>query len=195
MDRARLMLIFDAQGRVSGLSGCNQYSGTYTREGAALKLGPLVSTQRACPPALMLQEDRMLKSLQAATALSWTGDGAAILSGPAPRMLLLRAETLPARDGSGSGPGHLPITPIPDSYRCGEEVFKVAFEEGVAYVTPPDNSMVNLPRDRVSGGADPKAPRVFSNGRLTFTQEIEGGQAVRFARGRMVLVLCERLLP
>ncbi|MDZ4730464.1 MAG: hypothetical protein SH820_11040 [Xanthomonadales bacterium] len=41
----------------------------------------------------------------------------------------LRAEAPPTRGGSGCGPGHLPITAIPDSYRCGDEVFKVAFED------------------------------------------------------------------
>jgi hypothetical protein len=99
----------------------------------------------------------------------------------------------PVRDGSGYGPAHLPITPTPDSYRCGEEVFKLAFEEGAAYATLPDNSTVSLPRLRASTGSDPEAPRVFTDGRLTFTQEIEGGRAIRFARGRMVPVLCVRL--
>jgi hypothetical protein len=98
----------------------------------------------------------------------------------------------PVHDGSGYGPAHLPITPTPDSFRCGEEIFKLAFEEGAAYVTLPDNATVNLPRLRVSSVSDPEAPRVFTNGRLTFTQEIEGGRAIRFARGRMAPVLCER---
>ena len=97
------------------------------------------------------------------------------------------------RDGSGYGPAHLPITPAPDRYRCGDEVFKLAFEEGAAYATLPDNSNVTLPRLRASGGSDPEAPRVFTNGRLTFTQEIEGGRAIRFAHGRMAPILCERL--
>jgi len=193
IDNARLSVAFDAQGRVSGLSGCNQYSGTYTGDGTALKVGPLLSTRKYCSPALMQQEERMLKSLQAATALAWTADGAAMLSGPAPHRLRLRMESPPTRDGSGFGPGHLPITPIPDSYRCGDEVFKVAFEEGVAYVTLPEDSMVTLPRVRPPGGSDQEAPRVFSNGNLTVIQEIEGGRAVRFARGRMVPLLCERL--
>lgn len=96
-------------------------------------------------------------------------------------------------NGSGYGPAHLAITPVPDSYRCGDEVFRVAFEEGAAYATLPDRSTVTLPRIRPAGGSDPEAPRVFSNGRLMFTQEIEGGRAVRFARGRMAPVLCERL--
>ena len=101
-------------------------------------------------------------------------------------------QSAPVSDGSGYGPAHLPITPTPESYRCGEQVFKLAFEEGAAYATLPDNSTVSLPRLRVSSGSDPEAPRVFTNGRLTFTQEIEGGRAIRFARGRMASILCER---
>ena len=85
------------------------------------------------------------------------------------------------------------ITPVPDSYACGAQIFKVAFEEGVAYVTPPDGTMVALPRQRPPGGADPEAPRLFSNGRIAFTQEIEGGRAVRYAVGRAALLECKRL--
>jgi|GEM_PF-6771894 hypothetical protein len=102
-------------------------------------------------------------------------------------------ESIPLRDGSGYGPAHLPVTPSPDSYRCGDDVFKLAFEEGAAYATLPDNSTMNLPRLRASSGSDPEAPRVFTDGRMTFTQEIEGGRAIRFARGRMAPVPCERL--
>lgn len=85
------------------------------------------------------------------------------------------------------------ITPVPDSYACGGQNFKVAFEEGVAYVTPPDGTMVGLPRLRPPGGADAQAPRLFTNGRISFTQEIEGGRAVRYAAGRAAFVDCMRL--
>lgn len=85
------------------------------------------------------------------------------------------------------------ITPLPDRYACGDGVFKIAFEEGVAYVTPPEGAMVALPRLRPPGGADPEAPRLFTNGRMSFTQEIEGGRAVRYAAGRAAFVDCKRL--
>lgn len=93
----------------------------------------------------------------------------------------------------GTG-GEVPrITPVPDGYACGDQIFKVAFEEGVAYVTVPDGTMMALPRQRPPGGADPEAPRLFSNGRMTFTQEIEGGRAVRYAMGRAAFLECRRL--
>jgi hypothetical protein len=85
------------------------------------------------------------------------------------------------------------ITPVPDIYACGDRNFQVAFEEGVAYVTPPDGPMLALPRLSPPGGADPKAPRLFTNGRLSFTQDIGGSRAVRYAAGRAELVDCRRL--
>jgi len=85
------------------------------------------------------------------------------------------------------------ITPVPDVFACGDRNFQVAFEEGAAYVTPPDGPMLALPRLSPPGGADPKAPRLFTNGRLSFTQEIGGSRAVRYAVGRAELVDCRRL--
>lgn len=85
------------------------------------------------------------------------------------------------------------ITPVPDAYDCGGQIFKVAFEAGVAYVTLPDGTMAVLPRERPPGAGDPEAPRLFSNGRITFTQELHGARAVRYATGRAAFVECMRL--
>ena len=82
------------------------------------------------------------------------------------------------------------VTSSPTTYRCGDETFSVAFEEQRADVTMPDGSLVTL--RRLSIGSDPEEPRTFSNGRVTFVQEIEhvGGSRVLFARGRMVPAPC-----
>ncbi len=93
--------------------------------------------------------------------------------------------------GAGdSAPGI--VTPVPTVYRCGEETFRIAFEEGRAYVTMADGSLLTL--DRLKTAGDPEAPRTFTNGRLTFVQETEGvnGPRVLFARGRMVPMPCTR---
>ena len=42
-------LLFDGQGRASGSSGCNQFGGAYTMEGAELEFGPIAMTRMACP--------------------------------------------------------------------------------------------------------------------------------------------------
>jgi uncharacterized lipoprotein YbaY len=85
------------------------------------------------------------------------------------------------------------VTPVPTAYRCGDETFRIAFEEGRAYVSLPDGSLVTL--ERLRTGGDPESPRTFTNGRLTFVQEIEGmqGPRVLFARGRMTPVSCTRV--
>jgi hypothetical protein len=82
------------------------------------------------------------------------------------------------------------VTPSPTTYRCGNDTFKVAFEEQRAYVTMPDGSLVTL--RRLDTGGDPEQPRTFSDGRMTFVREIEGtgGPRVLFARGRMVPAQC-----
>ena len=94
---------------------------------------------------------------------------------------------------SGRGdPARGVVTPSPTTYRCGNETFRVAFEEQRAYITMPDSSLLTL--RRLADGRDPEQPRTFSDGRMTFVQETEGtgGPRVLFARGRMVPAECSR---
>lgn len=93
---------------------------------------------------------------------------------------------------SAGDPARGIVTPSPGTYRCGEEAFKIAFEELRAYVTMPDGTLVTLTRQNPSG--KPEQPRTFSNGRLTFVEEPEGaaGARVLFARGRMLPSPCTR---
>lgn len=104
IDSSRLEIQFGADGRASGYAGCNAFSGRYTRNGTIVEIGPLTSTRRVClAEALTRQEARMLHSLDAATALTWTPDGALVLTGPAPsRLVLRRAEA--ARPAEEAGP-------------------------------------------------------------------------------------------
>ncbi|WP_165857255.1 YbaY family lipoprotein [Marinobacter sp. JSM 1782161] len=48
-DKRKLNIVLDGEDdRVSGFSGCNQFSGGYTLTGDQLQLGPLASTMMAC---------------------------------------------------------------------------------------------------------------------------------------------------
>ena len=48
---------FTAAGKLSGFSGCNQYSGTYTTSGSSFRVsGSLATTQMACPKPQTLLE-------------------------------------------------------------------------------------------------------------------------------------------
>lgn len=47
--RERPRLEFNSEGRVTGTSGCNQISSTFTTEGLKIALGPMIATKMACP--------------------------------------------------------------------------------------------------------------------------------------------------
>ncbi len=56
IDIARTALKFDGEGGVSGNGACNQYSAAYRLNGEGIEIGPVASTKKACPPAVMSQE-------------------------------------------------------------------------------------------------------------------------------------------
>jgi heat shock protein HslJ len=60
--------IYAEDGTVSGDAGCNQYNGPAVVDGASIKIGPLISTKRACADeAVSTQEINFLNALQNAT--------------------------------------------------------------------------------------------------------------------------------
>jgi len=64
-----------AKGQISGSGGCNRFNGDYTTNKNQLKIGPLASTFKACPEAIMTQETRYLTALQAAQRYQINQDG------------------------------------------------------------------------------------------------------------------------
>ena len=54
---------FDADGRMSGTLGCNQFSGGYKIKGTTIKFGPIMSTEMACPEPQMSQETSAFRVL------------------------------------------------------------------------------------------------------------------------------------
>ena len=68
---AAVSLKLTRAGKLSGSSGCNTYSGTYTAGRGSIRVAPtLVSTRMACAPAVMTQETRYLDALVASRAYS-----------------------------------------------------------------------------------------------------------------------------
>ncbi|MCP5364107.1 MAG: META domain-containing protein [Hyphomicrobiales bacterium] len=63
IDYAQTTISFDADGRVSGSGGCNRYFGPVTMGENTIAFGVLGSTRRACPPALMDQEQKFFGAL------------------------------------------------------------------------------------------------------------------------------------
>ena len=63
-----------ADGRVEGDGGCNRFGGSYQLSGDSLRLGPLMSTKRACAEeAGNAQETALLQALE--NARRWRYDG------------------------------------------------------------------------------------------------------------------------
>ena len=58
--------------RVIGHGGCNSFSGSYTCDGTLLSIGPLVTTRKACAPAIMSAERAFLGLLQGAATATAT---------------------------------------------------------------------------------------------------------------------------
>jgi putative lipoprotein len=65
---ARSTLHIAAATLVDGDTGCNRFRGPLAENGATIHIGPLATTRRACPPALMGQERRYLIALARAAA-------------------------------------------------------------------------------------------------------------------------------
>lgn len=66
IDEATAIYIrFAGEGKVSGLSGCNRFFGSYKSEAASLTFSPLATTRKACPEPLMKLETRFLSTLEA----------------------------------------------------------------------------------------------------------------------------------
>jgi heat shock protein HslJ len=54
---------FGSDGRVSGSTGCNRFTGTYSQDGSTLTIGTLATTRRACLPEVMRREEQFLEVL------------------------------------------------------------------------------------------------------------------------------------
>jgi heat shock protein HslJ len=97
-----ITLVFGDSGQISGSSGCNSFSGTYTSDGAgSIEIGQLASTMMACvePQGLMEQEAQFLAALPLATSYRVEGNVLDLRS--ADGAMQVRAEAAPAAAASG----------------------------------------------------------------------------------------------
>ena len=67
--------VFSTEGQLSGSSGCNNYTGSYTTDGDTIAIGPLAVTRKLCDdPLVMEQENAFLSALETAATYKITGD-------------------------------------------------------------------------------------------------------------------------
>jgi heat shock protein HslJ len=74
LDRVPASLGFPEAGRVAGLLSCNRFNGSVQLgDDGSVRIGPLVATRMGCPPAVMEQEERYARALEAARRLRFDG--------------------------------------------------------------------------------------------------------------------------
>ena len=71
------MVLDPAQNQVSGFAGCNTFFGSYERDGASLKFGPLGVSRMACPDFETRLETNVLDAL--AATRKWQKEGNRLL--------------------------------------------------------------------------------------------------------------------
>jgi len=74
-DASKTELRFGGDGKVSGSTGCNNFTGSATIEGANVAFSPLAATRKACDQALMEQEGRIFGALQSVKSFAFAVDG------------------------------------------------------------------------------------------------------------------------
>lgn len=68
------VLRFDGDGRMTGTTGVNRLSGTWSLAGGVLTLGPLVMTRKAGPAGRMALEAALVAALDGPLAAAREGD-------------------------------------------------------------------------------------------------------------------------
>ena len=113
-------LKFGEDGRASGSTGCNSYSGTYQVRGDSVTFGRLISTRRAClDQNANQQEQRYLSALEMANRFRLNSNRLTILSDRGRTVLNFESDTSsepddgPTRDDRGD-----PVTALSSYYRA-----------------------------------------------------------------------------
>lgn len=81
LEHAPARLRVEQDGRVSGRTGCNLFTGTVEIDGQTIRFENIATTRSVCPPAMMDQEQRLLQALGAARRFSVDQDGRLHLEG------------------------------------------------------------------------------------------------------------------
>ncbi len=77
-------LEFSDEGRASGSGSCNRFNGVVTIEGGTIQFGGLAATRKACPEAVMRQEESYLAALRDAERYEVDGESLRIYAADRP---------------------------------------------------------------------------------------------------------------
>lgn len=84
---------FTTDGKITGHSGCNEYSAIYTLHGVTLGITQEKNTKMACGPEIMLQENQYLALLQRVNTYEMTGDQMVLYTALGEKVLIYKKGT------------------------------------------------------------------------------------------------------
>jgi heat shock protein HslJ len=132
---------------IGGFAGCNRFSGSYTLKGNTIVFSKLVSTKRACEPALMKLEQQYTTALGKITAFNLSKDKKSlVLTGQGARLTFALARVTP----SGFKATERRIVNVqPDFVSCFDEASKqcLLLED----ITPSDTSWGKFTEAKIQG--------------------------------------------
>lgn len=152
IDRSQVTIDFDTQGKVSGSTGCNRYTGEVNLSDAAFRVERVVTTRRACIPAIAKQEQRFLAALNEAQRFSFDAGIWIVVYDEAGQRRLKLIRTAPVNGSPGIRQDKAVHTHT--LFQCegaGEVSMRFVGPETIALST--DNTTSMLPRIKTASGA------------------------------------------
>ena len=98
-----LPIRFGHDGRVSGSTGINEFTASYSVNATYLTFGPMALTRRAGPPELSAQEAAIVGALAGACTYRLEG-GRLLVDGPSGALELTSVDPVPASGDPGNDP-------------------------------------------------------------------------------------------
>jgi heat shock protein HslJ len=139
-------------GRVTGTTGCNQYTGTYVLDGGRLTIEPGATTLKGCPPPADEVERAYLAALARVSGWRAEGDELVLLTDGAPGLRFRAASTVGSWTVTSLVHGDALTSPIPGteltatfaedgtlsgSAGCNGYTASYAAVDGVLEISPP----------------------------------------------------------
>lgn len=107
LDRVQATLEFPSEGRANGSGSCNRFNGIVAVGGDTIQFGGLASTRKACPEAVMRQEDAYFTALRGAELFETDGQALVIFGAGKPeplRFVAMQASAAPAANQIARAP-------------------------------------------------------------------------------------------
>ncbi len=104
---SNISAVFSPDGKINGLSGCNEYSALYSLHDITLGISQVKTAKKACDPDLMTQENQYLALLERVNTYETKGDQMVLITAMGQKVLTFR------KGIAGADTPSLQLTPSP----------------------------------------------------------------------------------